>query len=80
MLNWILIELIYKIHAKTCVSHNLFTQVNLRFLIVTNVTSLGNKTNDNMNERYLQDERQLIKMKCSGDIWYQQMYSLDFFP
>lgn len=45
-----------------------FTQVHLRFLIVTNVTSLGNKTNDNMNERYLQDERQLIKMKCSGDI------------
>lgn len=32
-----------------------------------------------MNERYLQDERQLIKMKCSGDIWYQQMYSLDSF-
>lgn len=46
---------------------------------MTNVTSLGNKTNDNMNERYLQDERQLIKMKCSGDIWYQQMYSLDSF-
>lgn len=50
------------------VSHNFFTQVHLRFLIVTNVTSLGNKTNDNMNERYLQDERQLINMKCSGDI------------
>lgn len=32
-----------------------------------------------MNERYLQDERQLIKMKYSGDIWYQQMYSLDSF-
>lgn len=70
---------LYKIHAKTCVSHNFFTQVHLRFLIVTNVPSLGNKTNDNMNERYLQDERQLIKMKYSGDIWYQQMYSLDSF-
>lgn len=48
---------------------HVFTQVHLRFLIVTNVTSLGNKTNDNMNERYLQDERQLIQsINCSGDI------------
>lgn len=45
-----------------------FTQVHLRFLMVTNVPSLGNKTNDNMNERYLQDERQLIKMKYTGNI------------
>lgn len=29
-----------------------FNQVHLRFLIVTNVTSLGNKTNDKMKDIY----------------------------